>query len=110
MKKYTFTGLLNNLIFFEEELYKILSEKRLQDLAEESIRRREKLKDISSIIIVEMTLEPIYTIDFIIELGNICNYQDPRDVKEAIKKIYGEIKHAIEPVSMEFAELLKSFI
>ncbi|HIE37141.1 TPA: hypothetical protein EYP83_03140 [Candidatus Geothermarchaeota archaeon] len=110
MKKYTFTGLLNTIIRFEEELSKLLSEKGFMELAEESVKRRERLREVSNVIIVEMTLEPIYTIDFWVELDKIRKYKDPIEIRKAINDVYREVVEAVEPVSMEFANQLKSFI
>jgi len=109
MKKYTFSKLINTLILFEEELSKILSEKGFEELAQESNKRLKSLKDSTELIIVEMTLEPIYTVDITKVLDEVWKL-DEDGIRDLIRDMYREVSKAIEQVSMEFAELLKSFL
>ena len=110
MKKYTFSKLINTLISFEEELTKILSEKGFEELAQESSKRLKSLKDSSEPIIVEMTLEPIYTVDIIRVLDEVRKLDNEDGIRDLIRDMYREVSKAMEQVSMEFAEILKSFL
>ncbi len=109
MRKYTLSKLINSLIRFEEELSKYLMERGFEELAKKSEERLSALRDSSQFIIVEMTLEPIYTVDISKILSEIQNVEDISRIEKLISDMYREIYKAMESVSMEFAELLKSF-
>ncbi len=109
MKKYTLSKLINSLIEFEETLSKYLDEKGFTDMARDSRQRLDTLRDSSNVIIVEMTLEPIYTVDITEVLNLIRNANDRNRIKELVRNMYIEISKALENISLEYAELMKSF-
>ncbi len=108
MKKYTLSKLINSLIMFEEALSKYLDEKGYADMARDSRRRLDALRDSSNLIVVEMTLEPIYTVDISEVLNLIRNINDRNRIEEMVRNMYMEISKALENVSLEYAELMKS--
>ena len=107
-RRYTLSGLINSLKLFEEELEKRLLERGLYELAMEAKKRREKIVDTWNMILVEMTLEPIYTVELSKILDDL-ELDEPDKLRHFISELYSRLSVDVLNVSPEFSKLFREF-
>ncbi len=104
MKRYTLSSLITRLASFEEALAQKMDAKGYVEAAERARRYASEIREIRDFIIVEMTLEPIETLDPMEFLDDAAN---PEEVDNLRRRVYTKIAEDVEPVSGELADLLR---
>ncbi len=102
MKRYTLSSLINRLAQFEERIAEIYMAQGDVEKAEKARRNAREILELKDFIIVEMTLEPINTVDPI-EL--LADNPDPEAVR---RDVYSRVARDVEHVSGELADLLRN--
>ena len=108
MRKYTLSGLINTLRNFEAALERKLRDAGYTEKADMARERRAKIEETWNMVIVEMTLEPIYTVDPM----NILEEMEKngfKDVERYIRDMYLKLAGDVGEVSGEFGALFQSF-
>jgi len=95
------SSLINRLAEFEEHIAAVMDARGEPQLADKARENARELMDIKDFIIIEMTLEPINTIDPLEELDKDV---DPEAVR---RRVYRVIARDVEHVSGELADLLR---
>ncbi len=104
MKRYTLSSLITRLASFEEALAEKMDAKGYAEAAEKARRHASEIREVRDFIIVEMTLEPIETLDPMEFLDEVAT---PGDVEGLRRRVYTKIAEDVEPVSGELADLLR---
>ena len=108
-KKFTLTKLFNTLMKFEGELQKYFMNMGFKNMENLSKERLNRLKDMADMIVVEMTLEPIYTINPSETLNKIVEIRDEREIARELANFYNMVAEDVRNISMELSNLLQDF-
>lgn len=104
MKRYTLSSLITRLASFEEAIADKMASLGHQGEAERARRYAEEIRGVRDFIIVEMTLEPIETLDPMDYLDGVSS---PDELGRVRRTVYTRIADDVEPISGELADLLR---